>query len=104
MQYPDSIDRYFTEQVVGRPFTVVMGPSAGLRQQPTRGVLVTWLGGRVELVGVALRSLWAESPADAVLGQPLSLPGLVRWRRGLLAAAWLLWSAILAAVVWSLHP
>lgn len=100
MQSPEAIDRYFTEQVVGRRFIVDMGSSADVRHWPRRGVLVDWLSGAAELTAIATRSAWADEPADAMLGQPVSLPGLVRWRWRVLAAAFGGWSALLAAGLW----
>jgi hypothetical protein len=101
MQHPDSVDRYFTEQVVGRPFTVDMGPSAGKRSAPSRGVLVEWLSGRAELTGVAFGSLWADEPSDPLLGRPLNLPGLLRWRSGLSLLIGLAWTAtVVGLTLW----
>jgi hypothetical protein len=101
MQDPASIDRYFTEQVVGRPLVVDMGPSDGTSTWPRRGVAVAWLGGAARLTALAGRSLWASDPADALAGQPVNLPGLRRWQYGALVAAGLAWSvALVALTLW----
>ena len=100
MQSPEAIDRYFTEQIVGRPFTVDMGPSARVRQWPQRGVLVEWLGGAARLTAIATRTAWADDPVDALIGQPVSIPDLLRWRRRALAALLVAWSATLTGLLW----
>lgn len=93
-----SIDQYFTEQIVGGPFTVDMGPSVGWREQPRRGVLVEGLRGAIRTTLLASRAAWAADPATVVAGQPLSLPGLARWRRLLLLGGGLGWSALLVGL------
>jgi hypothetical protein len=96
VQAPDTIDRYFTEQVVGRHLVVDMGLSATARSQPMQGVMVEWASGKARVSGMAWRSLWTTDPVDAVMGQPLNLPQLARWKRRVLLLALLLWSAALA--------
>lgn len=103
MQDPDDIHRYLTEQIVGPPTTVVLGPADHVQVQPGRRPFVQWFHGRLSLVGVAVHSLWAD-PAAAAAGQPLNLPGLVRWRRGLalgLVTAWTL--AVAGGTAWWLR-
>ena len=102
MQDPQSIDHYFTEQIVGTRLTVDLGPSIGRREEPRRGVLVQALGGAAELSVQALRSAWAADPTAVVSGQPVSLERLGRWRRGWLAGGALLWSGLLVAACWTL--
>jgi hypothetical protein len=98
---PADIDRYFTEQVVGGPVALAIGPSVGVRQVSDRGVLVEWLGGRVSLIGIAAVSLWAQDPARALAGQALDLPGLQPVRRRLLIGIGLLWSLLLGSAGWA---
>ena len=101
MQDPEAIDRYFTEQVIGQPFTVEMGPTATAKTQSSHGVLVEWLGSRASLTGMAARSLWGQEPMQALQGQPVNLQLLLRWRGRTLLVAWALWSLLLtAAIVW----
>jgi hypothetical protein len=99
MQDPDDIDRYFTERVIGRQLVVDMGLSATARALPRHGVLVDWASGKASISGMAFRSLWAAEPADAVMGQPMNLPGLVRWRRRVLLGGALAWSALLVGLM-----
>lgn len=102
MQDPQSIDHYFTEQIVGTRLTVDLGPAIGRREEPRRGVLVQALGGGAELSALALRSTWAADPAAVLSGQPVSLERLGRWRRGWLVGGALLWSGLLVAGCWTL--
>ena len=95
-----AIDRYFTEQIVGTPFSVTLGPSVGQHQQPSRGVLIDRLNMGVHAALLATRCAWAGEPDQVVVGQPVSLSGLRRWRRGLLIGAWLAWSVALVGLVW----
>lgn len=104
MQDQQAIDRYFTEQVVGRPFNVTLGRSVGVQTQPARGVLIEALSGAATLSALATRSMWAGDPAEVVMGQPVSLPGLARWRRGLLVALVAGWSALLVAATLAWSP
>jgi hypothetical protein len=99
MHDAQSIDQYFTEQIVGGPITVDMGPSVGIAEQPRQGVLVERLRGLTEMSLLGVRSAWAGEPADVVMGRPLSLTGLARWRLGVLLAAWAGWSLLLTAVL-----
>lgn len=98
MHDAQSIDQYFTEQIVGAPFTVDMGPSVGRREQPRGGVLVEGLRGALHMTLLATKAAWAADPATVVMGQPLSLPGLARWRRQVLLGALLLWSTLLVGL------
>ena len=101
MQDADSINQYFTEQIVGTAQTLAMGPSVGVRTQPHRGVIIEGAGRALQMSLLAVRSSWAGDPVDVVVGQPLSLPGLARWRVRLLLLAWLAWSAALVgACAW----
>lgn len=101
MQAPETIDRYFTEQVVGRHLVVDMGLSASARNQPRQGVMVDWVSGKARMSGVAWHSVWATDPVDAVMGQPLNLPLLSRWKRRVLLLALLVWSLLLGgAICW----
>ena len=44
-------------------------------------------------------------PGEVLVGQPVSLPVLARWRLGLLLAGWLAWSAGLVALcAWWWRP
>lgn len=102
LQASDAIDRYFTAQVVGRHMVVDMGLSATARNQPVQGVVVEWASGRARVSRMAWRSLWVSNPVDAVSGQPVYLPQLVRWKRRVLLLALLVWSLALAGgmVLW----
>jgi hypothetical protein len=102
MPEADDIDRYFTEQVVGGPVSVPMGPTAGARQVSDHGVLVEWLGARTHLIGVAAKSLWAAEPTRALAGRPLQLSQIPPLRRRLLLGGLLLWSLLLSAGLWLL--
>lgn len=92
-----ALDDYFTEQVVGAPFTVEMGPSANVRREPARGLRLHMLEAQAELLGHALRGIVSPLQADAGSGQPVSTARLARARRRLLvtglAAILALWSA-----------
>jgi hypothetical protein len=92
-----ALDDYFTEQVVGAAFTVEMGPSEGVRREPTRGLKLHMLQAQAELVGHALRGIVSPLQADAGAGQPVSTELLARTRRRLLViglvAILTLWSA-----------
>jgi hypothetical protein len=99
MQDREALDRYFTEQVVGEPVVVEMGPSAGVRREPTRGLKLHLLEGQVELLGHAARGLVSPLQGDGGLGKPVSSVALARARRRLLVGGLLLilvsWSAAL---------
>lgn len=92
-----ALDDYFTEQVVGLPFTVEMGPSTGVRREPTRGLKLHLLEAQAELIGHAVRGLVSPLQGDAGAGQPISTAVLARTRRRLLVIGLLgilaLWSA-----------
>ncbi|MBQ0931055.1 hypothetical protein [Ideonella alba] len=101
MHDEQSIDQYFTEQIVGPTRQVTLGPSVGLVRQPSRGVLVEGSRAGLELTLLAARSAWAAEPGEVLVGRPVSLPRLARWRIGLLLVAWLVWSAgLVAACAW----
>ncbi|MBN8487119.1 MAG: hypothetical protein J0M20_05215 [Burkholderiales bacterium] len=105
MHDEQSIDQYFTEQIVGPTRLVAMGPTVGQQRRPSRGVLVDAGRVRLEMSLMAARSAWAAEPGEVVVGQPVSLPALARWRMGLLLAAWLAWSAGLVALcAWWWQP
>jgi hypothetical protein len=101
----DDINRYFTEQVVGGPVSLAMGPATRVRQVSDRGVLIEWLGARARLIGVAGGSLWATEPVRALAGQPVALDALLPVRRRLLqwalAGGVLAWAVVLGAGVWA---
>lgn len=100
MQDRDALDRYFTEQVVGEPFVIAMGPSAGVRLEPTRGLKLHLLEGQVELLGHAARGLVSPLQGDAGLGKPVSTLALARARRRLLIGSLLLILSLWSAVLW----
>jgi hypothetical protein len=99
MQERESLDRYFTEQVVGEPIVVAMGPSEGVRREPARGLRLHLLEAQAELLSHAARGLVSPLQGDAGLGQPVSTEALVRARRRLLViglfAILSIWSALL---------
>lgn len=99
MQDRQALDRYFTEQVVGEPVIVAMGPSEGVRREPARGLRLHLLEAQAELLGHAARGLVAPLNGDAGLGKPVSTEALVRARRRLLVlglfAILALWSVLL---------
>jgi hypothetical protein len=96
MRDPAALDDYFTEEVVGPAFTVEMGPSVGVRREPTRGLKLHMLEAQAELVGHALRGIVSPLQADAGTGRPVSTTLLARTRRRLLViglvAILVLWS------------
>ncbi|MBQ0957396.1 hypothetical protein KAK06_00365 [Ideonella sp. 4Y11] len=101
MHDEQSIDQYFTEQIVGPTRQVAMGPSVGQLRQPSRGVLVEGSRTGLEMTLLAVRSAWAAEPGEVLVGRPVSLPRLARWRIGLMLVAWLAWSAgLVAACAW----
>ena len=96
MQDAEAIDRYFTEQMIGRQLVIDMGASASVKTLSRHGVLVAWLSGQASLTDMALRSLVANDPAAAVAGRPLNVLRLTRRRRRLLLALALLWTVLVA--------
>jgi hypothetical protein len=94
---PD-LDRYFTEQVISRPFVVTMGPSAKPRQSSRHGLLVDWARNRMRLTRLAARTLVVRDTASVLIGEPLALGALQKLRWGLVLGAWLLWSVLLVAL------
>lgn len=78
---PASVDRFFTEQVVGLARVVTLGPSDSLQRQPDHGVRVNALERSVHLHGVAAAVLWAAEPVRALAGAPLPLQDLLHARR-----------------------
>lgn len=104
MQDAQAIDRYFTEQMIGRQLVIDMGSSAGMRTLSRHGVQVEWLSGQVRLGDMALRSLLVADPAEAVAGRPFNLLRLKRWRRRALLALALLWTVLVATGAgWLVH-
>jgi hypothetical protein len=91
----DPIDRYFTEQVVGPAIIVAMGPAAGARRTPSRGVLIDGVNHQVELFGVGARSFLAPEPWRALAGTPVAMPEMRSLRRSVLMVALLAWSLAL---------
>jgi hypothetical protein len=100
MQAPNSVDRYFTAQVVGGRLVVDMGRTASARNLPQHGVLVDWVSGLVKVSDMAWRSHWAADPVDPLTGQPLNLPRLSRWRRRVLVVGLAVWSLALGGGMW----
>jgi len=104
----DTLDRYFTQKMVGEVLLVTMGPSGRRPAAPPHGVALNLPGGRAELIGLAARSLWTPEPLQALAGRPFSLPALLTARRGLRALGWTMlavavlvaWTALLLGVVW----
>lgn len=93
MQDREALDRYFTEQVVGESVLVEMGPSAGVRREPTRGLKLHLLEGKAELLGQAMQG-------DAGLGKPVSSVALARTRRQLLIGGMLLILVLWSVALW----
>jgi hypothetical protein len=97
MQEREALNDYFTEQVVGAPFVVEMGPSDNLRREPTRGMKLHLLEAQFEILGHAARGLMSPIEGDAGLGKPVSTVVLARTRRRLMVLALFailsLWSA-----------
>lgn len=101
MQTQTSLDEYFTEQIVGAPLHVSLGPSTALRRAPSHGVVIDRLSGEASLLRQAALSLLSGEPALALAGQPLNLPGLARTRRRLLVIGLVCWTAmVMAAMHW----
>jgi hypothetical protein len=100
---PEQMDRYFTEQVVGGPMPITLGPGTPLREPPPHGAWASLAEGRAAVYGLAARSLVSGSPLQAIAGRPFSMPALLAARRKLEVAGWaamalaglLLWSVLL---------
>lgn len=100
---PEQMDRYFTEQVVGGPLDVTLGPGVPLREPPVHGAWASLSESRAAVYGLAARSLVSASPLRAIAGRPFSLPALLAARQRLELAGWaalalaalLLWSVLL---------
>ncbi|MEK8045116.1 hypothetical protein [Ideonella margarita] len=98
MQDPSSsagTQQFFTEQIVGLPIRITLGRRLAKADQPKRGVLVSGVSGRVEVMQMAALSLLADDPAQALAGRPVNGPALLRARRGWLIGGLLLWSVLL---------
>jgi hypothetical protein len=100
MQDREALDEYFTEQVVGAPFVVEMGPSEGIRREPARGLKLHLLEAQAELLGHAARGLLSPLQRDAGMGQPVSTVVLARTRRRLLVLALVAILALWSAGLW----
>jgi hypothetical protein len=100
MQDREALDRYFTEQVVGEPVVVEMGPSVGVRREPTRGLKLHLLEGQIELLGHAARGLVSPLQGDGGLGKPVSSLALAKARRRLLVGGLLLILVLWSAALW----
>lgn len=101
MQDREALDRYFTEQVVGEPVVVAMGPSDGVRREPARGLMLHLLEARAELIGHAMRGLVSPAPdGGATLGTPVSASALARTRRRLLAVGLVALLALWSVLLW----
>ena len=99
-----SLNRYFTEQVVGRPFAVSLGSSPKSPLKLRHGVLVDWASNRMRLTRKAARTLTARDTGALLAGEPVPIGTLRRLRWGLVAGAWLLWSVgLVAACVYLLE-
>jgi hypothetical protein len=94
------LDDYFTEQVVGAPFVVEMGPSDNLRREPVRGLKLHLVEAQFEILGHAARGLVSPLEGDAGLGKPVSTVVLARTRRRLLVLALLSILALWSAGLW----
>ena len=100
MQDRTALDRYFTEQVVGEPIVIAMGPSEGVRREPQRGLRLHLLEAQAELLGHAARGLVSPLNGDAGFGQPVSTQALVRARRRLLVLALFAILALWSILLW----
>jgi hypothetical protein len=94
-----SLDQYFTEQIVGAPVSVSLGPTARVRQLPGHGAVIDRISGEASLLRQATLSLLSDDPATALAGQAIRLPGLARTRRRLLLLGLLAWTAAVVAVL-----
>ncbi|MBI5270451.1 MAG: hypothetical protein HY856_12330 [Burkholderiales bacterium] len=100
----EAIDRYFTEQVVGGPVSVVLGPSDAVRHEPPAALVWRLTGTEPEQLAIAARALLGGDGAS-VPGQAGSAWATRRARRrvvavltlGLLAWPALLWALARAA-------
>ena len=100
MKTPETIDRYFTEQVIGPTIVVALGPADSVRREPSRGVMLDMLGQRVELLGAAGLTLVSGEPWRALSGAPVTLPRLRSARRAVVVAALAAWSVALWGLFW----
>lgn len=80
MPTSDPLDTYLTEQIVGPATTLVLGPSAGVRQVSDRALRLDRLHDHAGRGAARLRRLLRRHPVAALL----------------------LWSALLSAAVWLL--
>ncbi|MEK8030156.1 hypothetical protein AACH06_04915 [Ideonella sp. DXS29W] len=100
MQDREAVDRYFTEQVVGEPMVISMGPSVGVRREPSHGLKLHLVEGQVELLAQAARGLVSPLQADDGLGRPVSPIALARARRRVLVGALVTILALWSAALW----
>lgn len=97
---PDSIDRYFTRNIVGEAMVVELGPSHGRQIRATSPQWVEVIAERAAVAALAARTLFGQEPGEALAGQPVSLPRLRRWQWRWVVLAVVLWSMLLLGVAW----
>lgn len=100
MRDRQSLDRYFTEQVVGAAMSVSMGPSDGIRSEPSTGLRLHALRDEVELLAHAASGIVSPGNAGPVVGRPVSLAILTRTRRRVLVLGLLAILAVWSAGLW----
>lgn len=97
---PDSIDRYFTRNIVGEAMVVELGPSQGQQVRATSPMWVEVVAERAGIAALAARTLFGDEPGDVLAGRPVALPRLRRWQWRWVVLAVLLWTALLLGVAW----
>ena len=97
---PDSIDRYFTRNIVGEAMVVELGPSQGQQVKATSAMWVEVIAERAGLAALAARTLFGSEPGDTLAGQPVSLPRLRRWQWRWVIVTFVVWSALLLGAAW----
>jgi hypothetical protein len=107
MPDPETIDRYLTQKIVGDPMVVTLGTRAQRHGPDAQGIWIARLSGEAALASASVRTVWADvrgRPLEPELaGQPLSLAGLIRWRRQVWVAGALIWGGVLFAAGWYAH-
>jgi hypothetical protein len=98
MQTQESLDAYFTQQIVGSPVRVSLGPSARVRQTSRHGVVIDRISGQASLLRQAGQSLLSSDWTPALSGRPVNRRRLLRVRRALVVIGLLAWTAGVAGL------
>ena len=92
----DIVNLYFTRQIIGPVMDVQLGPSEQHQQLPKRGVMLDFIHGTGQLLGMSGLSLLQSDPLQAVGGHAINWRQLRNWRKAWVIFFILIWTGIVA--------